>query len=71
MRQRLGFFAQDHAVHPRVWHQELQAAGTLMSAERMLTDAGLPELLSESYLGHRESLVFVQRVACMSWQLGR
>ena len=68
MAQGIGLFADSNAIHPRMWRQELEAAGQLVSsAQRMLSDPTLAEVLAETYLGHRDERIFVPLRCVDAW----
>lgn len=63
-----GLFADEDATHPRLWRQELDEADIVLSAaQRMLQDESLSDLLSRTYIGHRELNVFVQTSCIGVW----
>lgn len=68
MTARRGLFADDDATHPRIWRQELDDANVVLAAaRRMLQEESLPELLSRTYIGHRDLGVFVQTGCVHIW----
>lgn len=63
-----GLFADEDATHPRLWRQELDEANVVLSAaQRMLQDESLPDLLSRTYIGHRDLDIFVQTSCVGVW----